>query len=182
MKFIVVVAMVGMFLTAATFSTLATHTEVVAAGPHQAELELVLVAPKLRLRRTDQLRFMVTLTNSSANDLYVLGAMEWGYSASLRLHVSDARGKEIAPLAVPDDITRVRLEDKTAFVKLLPNHFLGTNFFAPLNLLNLDKPGRYGIVVEYSPPVSAEEVSVSPFWGKEKGPLKSNVLWIEVVR
>jgi hypothetical protein len=183
MKLLVVMALVvGIVLIAATFSTLATEKGSVAVSPHQAELQLVLVAPKLKLRRTDQLNFLVTLTNSSQNDLYVLGAMEWGPSASLLFYLSDARGKEIEPLGVPDDITRVVLDDKTAFVKLRPNHFLGTHFFAPLNILNLDKPGRYALVVEYSPPLSATEVSVSPFWGKEKGPLRSNVLWIEVVR
>lgn len=36
--------------------------------------------------------------------------------------------------------------------------------------------------VEYHCPISAANVEVTPFWGKENGTIKSNVVEIEVIR
>ena len=142
---------------------------------------LSIVAPKRKFRRTDQLKLLVMLINSGKKEVYVFGTMEYGYSASLLFHIRDASGKEIKPLGFPDDLTRAVQDDNSAFVKLLPEHFLGTSFFAPLEILNLNKPGKYSIFMEYHSPFSSTEVQVSPFWGKENGSLKSNVVWIEVL-
>jgi uncharacterized protein RhaS with RHS repeats len=46
----------------------------------------------------------------------------------------------------------------------------------------LNKPGKYAIFVEYQSPFPATDVQLSPFWGKENGPIKSNVVSIEVIR
>jgi hypothetical protein len=122
------------------------------------------------------------LTNSGKEDVYIFGTLDWGYSASFVLKVHDASGKEVTPLAFFDDLTYASPHDNSAFVKLLPNHFLGTNFFAPLDVLNLNKPGRHAIFVQYHSPISTAEVKLKPFFGRESGTLKSNVVWIEVVR
>ena len=79
------------------------------------------------------------MTNLGKEAVYVFGTLDWGYSASLLLHIRDASGKEVQPLF--DDLTFVSSDDKSAFVKLLPYHFLGTNFFSPARDLNLKKPG-----------------------------------------
>jgi hypothetical protein len=122
------------------------------------------------------------LVNSGKKDVYVFGTMAWGYSASLLFHIRDASGREIKPLGFPDDLTRAVPDDKSAFVKLLPDHFLGTDFFAPLDVLNLNKPGKYSIFMEYHSPISASEVELKPFFGKESGTIKSNVVYVEVLR
>lgn len=144
-------------------------------------MRLSIVAPKRKFRRSEQLKLLVMLVNSGKKDVYVFGTMEWGYSASLLFHIRDASGREIKPLGFPDDLTRAVQDDKSAFVKLLPDHFLGTDFFAPLDVLNLNKPGKYSIFMEYHSPFSTTEVPLSPFWGKENGTIKSNVVWIEVL-
>ena len=145
-------------------------------------LQVSLVAHKRRYKRTDQLKLEVMLTNSGKANVYVFGTLDWGSSASFVLHIRDASGKEIVPAGLPDDLTFASPDDKSAFVKLLPDHFLGTNFFSPLDILNLTRPGRYTILAEYNSPFSTTDVKLSPFWGKESGPIRSNVVYIEVLR
>lgn len=120
------------------------------------------------------------LTNSGKEAIYVFGELGWGHSASFVLRIRDASGKEVQRVAFFDDLTFTSPNEKSAFVKLFPEHFLGTNFFAPLDVLNLNKPGKYAIFVEYRPPFAAGEVPLSPFWGNENGTIRSNVVVIEV--
>lgn len=182
MKLLLVVGLVfGALANLASHSVFAKERGVTVTQK-ESGLRLSIVAPKRKFKRTEQLKLLVMLVNSGKKDVYVFGTMEWGYSASLLFHIRDASGREIKPLGFPDDLTRAVHDDKSAFVKLLPDHFLGTNFFAPLDVLNLNKPGKYSISMEYNSPFSAAAVSLSPFWGKENGTLKSNVVWIEVVR
>ncbi len=97
-------------------------------------------------------------------------------------YIRDGSGKEIEPLAVPDSPPNAPPDDKSAFVKLRPDHFFGTSYFAPLNLVNLTRPGRYSVFVEYKCPFSIRDVPVTPFWGSESGTIKSNVVYVEVLR
>jgi hypothetical protein len=145
-------------------------------------VQLSLTSLKRRYNRNDQLRLDVLLRNSREEDIYVFGTLDFGYSASLILHISDASGKEIEPKVFSDALTHASPDDKEAFIKLRSNHFLGTVFFSPLKFLNLTKPGKYAIVAEYNCPFSNAEVKLKPFYSKENGPLKSNVVWIEVVK
>lgn len=181
MKLLLVVGLVfGALANVASYSAFAKERGVTVAQK-ESGLRLSILAPKRKFRRSEQLKLLVMLVNSGKKDVYVFGTMEWGYSASLLFHIRDASGREVKPLGFPDDLTRAVQDDKSAFVKLLPNHFLGTDFFAPLDVLNLNKPGKYSIFMEYQSPFSATEVQLSPFWGKENGTIKSNVVWIEVL-
>ena len=145
-------------------------------------LEVSLIAQKRRYKPSDQFKIDVILTNTGTDALYILSQLDWGYSASLVIHVLDASGKEVQPQGVFDDHTFVSPDDQSAFVKLLPHHFLGTNFFTPLEVMNLKRPGKYAIFVEYHSPLSAKDVRVSPFWGQEDGTIKSNTVIVEVIR
>jgi hypothetical protein len=145
-------------------------------------LELIVVAPQRRYKLSEKITLPVMLFNSGKDDIYVFGTLGWGHSASLLLHVRDSSGKEIEPVGVPDDQTQFIKDDKSILVKLVPNHFLGTNFFAPLEVLNLNRPGRYVVFAEYKSPLSLSDVELRPFWGKERGPINSNRVSIEVVR
>jgi hypothetical protein len=102
--------------------------------------------------------------------------------ASFAFHIQDSSGKEIRPRAFPDDQTVVARDDKSSFVKLMPMHFVGTSFYAPINLLGLDRPGKYSMYVEYHSPLSSLETELRPFWGKENNSIKSKVVFFEVVR
>jgi hypothetical protein len=122
------------------------------------------------------------LRNSREEDIYVFGTLDFGYSASLVLHIRDASGQEIEPKVLFDALTHASPDDKEEFIKLHSNHFVGTVFFSPLKFLNLAKPGKYAIVAEYNCPFSNTQVKLKPFFGHEEGPLKSNIVWIEVVK
>lgn len=109
------------------------------------------------------------MLRNSRDDIYVFGTLDFGYSASLILHIRDASGKEIEPKVMFDALTHASPDDKEAFIKLRSNHFLGTNFFSPLKFLNLTKPGKYAIVAEYNCPFANAEVRLKPFFGRENG-------------
>jgi hypothetical protein len=162
-------------------TTTAKERKITIVGEEANRLKVSIVLPKRKFRRTEQFKLLVMITNVGKKDVYVLGTLEWGYSASLLFHAHNSSGKQIMPFGIPDDITRVSKDDKSAFVRLLPSHFLGTDFFAPLDVLNLNKPGRYAIHVEYTSLFTTGEVDLKPFFAKEAGPLRSNVVWIEVV-
>lgn len=113
----------------------------------ETKLELSVLPSKRQYKLNEQFKMLVLLRNAGTKDVYVLGTLEWGRLASFLFHIYDASGKEIRPRAVPDDQTLVLRDDKSAFVKLLPKHFLGTDFYSQMDLLGLDKPGKYSIVV-----------------------------------
>ena len=141
-----------------------------------SRLELSLISQKLIYHRGDEFRLQVMLRNPTEQDVYVFGTMDWGYSASLMFHVRDSKGKEIVPREVPDTPPTAPPADKSAYVRLGPDHFLGTSYFAPLNVVNLTRPGKYSIFAEYRSPFARADVPVSPFWGHEDGIVKSNVV------
>lgn len=145
-------------------------------------LELSLVIDKRRYKLGDELKLQVMLVNLSNKPVYVFRTLDWGISASLSLHLRDASGKEIKPEFPTDAQTYESPDDKNAFVKLGPDHFLGANFPASLRFLNFTRPGKYSISVEYTSPFSIADVKLKPFFGRESGLLKSNMVWIEVVR
>ncbi|MBC8028535.1 MAG: hypothetical protein H7Z16_00320 [Pyrinomonadaceae bacterium] len=151
-------------------------------GQKAQGLELVLVVDKRKYKLSEELKLQVILVNPTSKPVYVFRTLDWGVSASLSLHLRGASGREIEPEFPPDAQTYDSPDDKSAFVKLSPDHFLGANFPASVKFLNFTRPGKYAISVEYTSPFSTTEVDLKPFLGKEHGPIKSNVVWIEVVR
>lgn len=144
--------------------------------------DIVISSNKNNYREAENVILQVMLKNTSNRHFYVFGTLEWGYSATLLLIVRDSSGKQIQPVGAPDDRIYTSPNDKSAFVKLSPHHFVGATFVFPIKFLNLTKPGRYAIYTEYSAPFSCGEVELEPFFCKEKGKVKSNVLWIKVIR
>lgn len=148
------------------------------------DLEVSLVADKHSYKAGDRMKLEVTLTNSNAvKDLFVYGTLQFGPRASFTLFRRDAKGMEV-PTRFIDDAWELppKANDISAFVKLLPFHFLGTTYSSSIHLLNMERPGKYTMWVEYHCPISTENVEVKPFWGKESGTIKSNVIEIEVQR
>jgi len=93
----------------------------------------------------------------------------------------DAKGKDVSMRFFPEALTLSPApNDTSAFVKLLPDHFLGTYFRSSIRTLNMVRPGKYSMWVEYLCPISIADAGVSPFWGSENGLIKSNVVYIEV--
>ena len=180
----VLLALALAFAGLISFACPAAHAQEPAAKAivEQDTLELSIVSQKRNYKRGDQFILQAMLLNSGGDDVYVFGTLDWGYSASLMFHIRDASGKEIEPLLVPDPPPSGIPDDNSAFVKLRPDHFLGNSYFAPIKLMNLSRPGRYDIFVEYKSPISTANVGVSPFFGKENGTIRSNVIRIYVQR
>ena len=144
-------------------------------------LKISLISPKVRYRRSEKIELHVMLNNITPQNIYVLGSLGWGYNASLLLHVRDASGKEIDPEGFPDDQTIVDLQNESSFVKLPPRQFIGRNLMMDLKFLNMNKPGKYSVYVEYFSKISSSAVNQKPFWGYENGTIYSNLVWVEVV-
>ncbi len=142
-------------------------------------LSLRLTTTKRTYRLNEQLKFSVSLMNYGSKSVYILAELGFGYRSSFVLKILDSNGKEIESSYYPDDSIFSSPDDQSAFLELLPDHFLGTIFFAPTREM-IHKPGKYALFVEYRPRFSVKEVKVHPFWGEENGMLKSNVLHIDV--
>lgn len=144
-------------------------------------LKISLISPKLKYRRSEEIKLHVMLSNITSKNIYVLGSLGWGYNASLLLHVRDASGKEIDPEGFPDDQTFVDPLDESTFVKLPPRQFIGTNLVSDLKFLNMNKPGKYSIYVEYFSKIPSSAVKQKPFWGHENGTIFSNLVLVEII-
>jgi len=144
-------------------------------------LKISLISPKVRYRRSEKIELHVMLNNITHKNIYVLGSLGWGYNASLLLHVRDASGKEIDPEGFPDDQTFVDPLDESTFVRLPPRQFIGTNLVSDLKFLNMNKPGKYSVYVEYFSKIPSSAVKQKPFWGNENGTIFSNLVWVEII-
>ncbi len=146
-------------------------------------LELSVITDRQKYKRHGKVKITAMLTNADyVKDIFIYGTLGWGYNASLTDTIRDASGKRIKPKIFPDDLTPPISRNATSsFVKLPPRHFLGTYFVEDLDELNLNRPGRYSIFVEYHCPISTTDVDLSEFWSKEDGIIRSNVVWIEVL-
>src|SRR5215510_13814325 len=87
-------------------------------------LNVSLIARKRRYKPTDHFNLDVVIANTGTHDVYILSELNWGPAASLVIHVRDASGREVQPQGFFDDHTFVSPDDLSAFVKLLPHHFL----------------------------------------------------------
>jgi hypothetical protein len=162
-------------------SALYEHDALKQKGP---ELDVSVVADKHTYKPSDRIKLEVLLVNNDAvKDIFVYGTLQFGYRASFTLFRRDAKGNDV-PIRFIDDAWELppKPNEVSAFVKLLPFHFLGTTYKSSIHLLNLERPGKYTIWVEYHCPISTAGVALSPFWGKESGTIKSNVIEIEVVQ
>ena len=158
--------------------------ECVTVKQRATDLEVTLAADKRTYQAGDRIKLEVRLTNNNAvKDLFVYGTLEFGYRGSFTLYRRDAKGKEVPTRMIDEALElRPKPDDIGAFVKLLPFHFLGTTYRSSIHLLNMERPGRYTMWVEYHCPISNADVELSLFWGKESGTIRSNVVWVELVR
>jgi hypothetical protein len=141
-----------------------------------------LMADKAVYRPKDDITLKVTVTNDTLADrVFIYGELGFGYSASFTLFRRDALGREV-PTRFIDDFrgNPPNLSDPNTFVKLSPGHFLGTTYETSIYNLNLQKPGKYKLWVEYHSPIHKSEAKVADLWGAEDGTVKSNVLEILV--
>jgi hypothetical protein len=185
MKVLIVLGSVLVILV--SFAGRATATKELRHGgtvkQESIDLEVALASNKRRYNRNDDINLEVKLTNThGTKDIFIYGTLEFGVRGSLMLYYRDAKGNEVPTQFFPEALTLPpKPDDTSAFVKLRPDHFLGTYYRPSIRMLNMVRPGRYTMWVEYHSPIPAANASVSPFWGSEKETIKSNVLTIEVL-
>jgi hypothetical protein len=130
----------------------------------------------------ERIHLQVLLTNVSSKRLYVPLPLDWGESASLSLWASDSVSKkEVQGSFLADAVTPLP-EKREDFVQLLPNHILGVSDQISLEDINLNRPGKYDLYVNYHCPVPAEFNFGLPIWSREQGSIRSNVVTIEVAK
>jgi len=162
-----------------------THTSFVnsqsmSEKQQRPRLLIELTADKVVYRPKDDINLRVMVKNDEVSeDVFVYGDLGFGYSASFTLFRRDAKGREV-PTRFIDDYrgNPPNVDDPHTFVKLSSGTFLGIGYENSIYNLNLEKPGKYKIWVEYHSPISKSKAKVAPFWGSEDGNLKSNVLEI----
>jgi hypothetical protein len=176
---------VGLILGAAVmFQSQAALQKNSAVKDETKRLELSIVTDRQQYNRHDKLTITAMLVNGEyIKDILVYGGLGWGHLSSLTYTIRDASGNPLHPTILADDLPfPMRSDDTTSFVKLHPNHFLGTNYTETLDRLNLKRPGKYSVLVEYHSPISRDGVNLSNFWSKEDGIIQSNLVHIEVLR
>ena len=172
----------GVIVTLANRSTSAKRqNETQAVEQNANSLNVSLASNKRRYKRNERIKLQAMLVNVSNKDIFVYGILEWGHSASFTLYIQDAKRRDVESRVFDDALTfPVQANDTSLFVKLAPQHFLGTFYKSTIPDLNITKPGKYTLFVEYHSPIPVADVQLTSFWGKEKGTIKSNVVWIEV--
>ena len=179
-----IVMMFGLILGAAmAFQSQAALQGDSSVKDETKRLELSIATDRQKYNRHDKLTLTAMLVNDEyVDDIVVYSRLGWGHLASLTYTIHDASGKLVHPTVLADELTfPISKDDTTSFVKLHPNHFLGTNYTETLDRLNLKRPGKYSIVVDYHCPISSSAVHLSNFWSKEDGIIRSNTVMIEVV-
>jgi hypothetical protein len=146
------------------------------------DIKIELLVDRAIYHRKDDVSLKIIILNDSGlHDAFIFGELGFGVRASFTLFRRDARGKEVPTRFFDDFHADVSdLNDTSSFVRLRPGHFLGINYENSIYNLNLDKPGKYRLWVEYHSPIPASAVAVRPFWGTENGPIRSNVVEIQV--
>lgn len=111
--------------------------ENVAAQQKATNLEVSLAADKRTYKRGSDINLEVKLINThGVKDLFVYGTLELGYRGNFMLYRRDAKGKDVPMRFFPEALTLPpKPNDTSAFVKLLPNHFLGTYFRSSIRTL-----------------------------------------------
>ena len=153
-----------------------------ASAVKKSPLFVTLRTDKLIFQPSDRIGIEVLLTNVSSDPLYIPVPLDWGESASLSLWASDSISKKEIEGAFLADAPTPLPKKREDFVLLLPNHILGLSDQMSLEDLNLSRPGKYDLYVDYHSPVPTEFSLGLPIWSKQDGPIQSKVVKIEVVR
>jgi hypothetical protein len=151
-------------------------------GDSQFALEVRLRSDKPVYKMGETISLQVSLLNRSEQPIYLYGILDWGLSASLSLRVMDQGNKEIPRKFLDDALTPPPSDLSSFFVPLFPDHFFGTTRNLSLAESNINKPGKYKIVVEYHSPIPKNLSPKLSIWEKENGTMGSKPLEIEVVR
>lgn len=156
-------------------------TEMKNTSKNKSALKVLVSTDKEKYKVGDQIKLTVSLLNDSNQALSLYGQLSWGHSSSFTLRITDLAGREIMPEGFDDSITPPPPpNDKSVFVNLNPKHFLGTTRIQSLKELNIDRPGKYKVAVDYHSPIPESFGQGLPIWSREMGAVASAPMQIEV--
>jgi hypothetical protein len=129
---------------------------------------------------SDPIILTVQILNASSEPVRLFGELKWGYGGGLTLNIHDEKGQVVQPEQHDDDMivpSRIPLPD--SYVVLPPDHIFGV--VRPDTAKNLfGKPGNYRLSVRYWSPVSQSLAKRKNFFGRESGPIDSNIVDVTV--
>jgi hypothetical protein len=168
-----------------TFSSVQEYSsEERVTGAHEShgrgELELCAQTDKHRYRPGEKIVLEVRLTNTSREPIFLYALLERGPMGSLEVRVLDEKGQEIFPDLI-EEFFPLPPKDRTEFVILHPNYFLGVRSTQDTDYWNIDAPGKYKVIVEYHSPIPKRDGLGLNIWPREKGSIFSEPIEIEVV-
>jgi hypothetical protein len=148
--------------------------------PDGGSLKLVITSSKQRVTQNESFVLEAKLVNVGSERVSLFGQLLWGHAGGLILHITNQSGRPVEPEQHDDDmVVPSMLGNSESYVVLLPNHFLGVNRQdSPKNLFR--EPGVYSLFVEYQSPVPERYAKTPNFWGREKSPIRSAPIRIEV--
>ena len=145
----------------------------------QLVIELLCSSAKVNIK--DQIAFDVKLINKGKEKLSINNTVELSYH-TLMLAVKDETGN----LVLSDEFWYLPPPSygTASYISLFPNHYYGATLLEPaVNLFK--KPGKYYVFAVYLSPVSENNVEeyfgIKNLWGRERNPIESSPVWIEVI-
>jgi len=149
-------------------------------------LGIELLCSNTKISIKDSISFYVKLANTGNKKLTVFYQLEWGYIAGLQMMITDEAGYKVLSEIYDDYLTIPTLiRNPSSYIALYPRHYWGvTRLDTAKNLFR--KPGKYSVTVTYLSPAfesSVEEdtgVKIKDLWGRERVPIISSTVWIEV--
>jgi hypothetical protein len=124
------------------------------------------------------LQLTISIANTGDRSFTLYNKLLRGHAGGLVLRVTDDVGKEIVPDGLDDDLVPPPEPTSSAnerFVTLYPDHMWGRTEEVQVSEL-VKKPGIYHLTCTYQSPLPKTLGHGPNFWGRERPPLKSNVV------
>lgn len=148
----------------------------------EQQLVLELSCNSAKVRINDPVAFDVKLINKGKERLTVKNNLEWGYWTGLILVVKDVTGEQI-PSEVFLSYHPPPSLNSSSYISLFPNHYLGATLWEPA-LDFFKKPGKYFVFAVYlnydSESDTEEYFGIKNLWGRERNPIESPAIFVEV--
>ena len=151
-------------------------------GYESGQLDVALSFHNPQIGINDSVVFDIKLINKGKEKLTVVNRLELGYFSGVLLVANDETGKTVFSeiyycLPPPPPLETSR------YISLFPDHYLGATLDDTAANLFV-RPGKYSVFAVYVGPVygsSAKEyVGINNLWGRERVPIISSTVWIEV--
>jgi len=127
----------------------------------------------------DSLLLETAIENVGKEKIALYGDLSWGMSSSLSLWIRDSKGKDVESTFLDDELTPPPTS-RDQFFYLQPGHFFGVRRNDAISSLNIAKPGKYTLTVEYHSPIPRDFAFGMDIWSREDESVESPPVAIEI--